>query len=1002
MNLITYETDGRAVYARLAELVAETLNALIRQRTELRLQHMQQRAKDPSSLRKKLARAGALESDDITAAAKDLAGCRAIFYTNSDVARFQSSGIITDNFVVDWARTKIHHPHPAAADANLFISNNYVIRISDERLALPEYADFRDRWCELQVQTTLNHAWSEMEHDTIYKMPTLNGFGGALMQGIEERMKKVMRDYLLPAGYEFQKVIDDFERLLNGKQLFDEGALRQLGSCEDNNARYELLHRFKEYVLPSYDDLGKVQIEVRQAVVAAVLQAYMTEPRPIETPFASLPGESVETVLKIAADILDYLCYFDVESTFEGICILFALAPNDKVRKRLLSSAESLSKHQLDIWKEAGPVVQLRLVEHVQRMNPPEIAPVRPVVMKVLGEVLKSELSGSSATYNAVTFHRGAAVPNDDLEIARKGAVKLLKGFFREADSEGDRLTVVQTLARAMQPPYRGVSDALAKMILRDTVDIVDFYIEIASGQSYELLEHLEHSLLWQYRHKGKSAAPEEDRDLVALRAALTARIFAFRDAINTDREFVIFKTLVGFESVFAPEWEADALDVEAREAYRTARINDLVAEVTERSADKWLSILSRCARADLKDGATFISFNRFLEEIGKSKPAVLTSYLDRLDDRLAIFLPAMLGGLELGVGRESLHGKLRQWTADHRYVSQILWYQRYAAEVDPQLLESALNAAVEAQNDVAVLRAIAASVARHGDVDGGLISGVFLPALRYLNEKGDTGWVNEAAGLSTKSSILQDLSPEQVDLVLTGLHARTQLGYREEEILNEIATGYPTKVVDFFGERLGAERKGIDGDRFEAIPYEFYLLQPGLQKIPEYVVAAARKWFAEDNEYFVYRGGRFLANVFPSFTPEYERALQVVGETNARDDLDFLAQVLANYNGQSFTHDLTMRIVDALPANDPLLQHIGMALDSTGSLRGEFGLVEAYRVKRQEMEPWLTDSRERVREFALLHIHHLDLQISAEQRRSEEALEFRKRSYPSPDQPGG
>jgi hypothetical protein len=371
------------------------------------------------------------------------------------------------------------------------------------------------------------------------------------------------------------------------------------------------------------------------------------------------------------------------------------------------------------------------------------------------------------------------------------------------------------------------------------------------------------------------------------------------------------------------------------------------------------------------------------------------------LDNRLAIFLPAMLGGLELGVGRDSLHRKLLQWIGDHRYVSQILWYQRYAVEVDPQLVESALNAAVEAQDDAAVLKAIAASVARHGDVDGGLISRVFVPALRYLNEKGDTRWVNEAAVLPAKSSILQDLSPEQVDLVLTGLRARARVEYREEEILNEIANGHPTKIVDFFGQRLAAERKGLDGDRFEAIPYEFYLLQPALQKIPEYAVATARKWFTEDKEYFVYRGGRLLANVFPAFTPEYERALQVVSERGAKDDLEFLVQVLANYNGQVFTHDLTKRIADALPANDPLLQHIGMALDSTGALLGEFGLAEAYRGKKREMEPWLADSRERVREFARWHIHHLDLQIAAEQRRSEEALEFRKRSYPQVAQPG-
>jgi hypothetical protein len=52
---------------------------------------------------------------------------------------------------------------------------------------------------------------------------------------------------------------------------------------------------------------------------------------------------------------------------------------------------------------------------------------------------------------------------------------------------------------------------------------------------------------------------------------------------------------------------------------------------------------------------------------------------------------------------------------------------------------------------------------------------------------------------------------------------------YREEEILNEIANSHPTKVVDFFGQRLAAERNSPEGDGFEAIPYEFYLLKPTL-----------------------------------------------------------------------------------------------------------------------------------------------------------------------------
>ncbi|MGG9078594.1 hypothetical protein ACQ9A0_27000, partial [Escherichia coli] len=67
-------------------------------------------------------------------------------------------------------------------DANaLFISDNYVIRLKQNRADLPEYARFADLRCEVQVQTILNHAWAQMAHDTIYKKPIEKGFGTAFV-----------------------------------------------------------------------------------------------------------------------------------------------------------------------------------------------------------------------------------------------------------------------------------------------------------------------------------------------------------------------------------------------------------------------------------------------------------------------------------------------------------------------------------------------------------------------------------------------------------------------------------------------------------------------------------------------------------------------------------------------------------------------------------------------------------------------------------------------------
>jgi len=179
MDLETYARSKFADYAALAETVAAILQAATDAYPEsLLLQQLQKRAKNPESLRKKLYDRGKLATASLEDEIKDLAGCRLIFYTNSDVSRFLQSGIVQDNFDVDWDRTKIHHPVPGQTEAaNLFISSNYVLTLKANRTALPEYARFSGLRCEVQVQTTLNHAWSEMEHDIITRSPCSRASG---------------------------------------------------------------------------------------------------------------------------------------------------------------------------------------------------------------------------------------------------------------------------------------------------------------------------------------------------------------------------------------------------------------------------------------------------------------------------------------------------------------------------------------------------------------------------------------------------------------------------------------------------------------------------------------------------------------------------------------------------------------------------------------------------------------------------------------------------------
>ena len=188
----------------------------------------------------------------------------------------------------------------------------------------------------------------------------------------------------------------------------------------------------------------------------------------------------------------------------------------------------------------------------------------------------------------------------------------------------------------------------------------------------------------------------------------------------------------------------------------------------------------------------------------------------------------------------------------------------------------------------IAVLNAVSTSALRHGDVEGGLIDRVFLPALDYLIEKGDTRWVNAVWPCRKEKSLLEDLKSEQADQVLASLVQHPQIDYRVEDVLASIAASWPTKVVDFFGSRLKVEPKSTFGDkiRFKAIPFKFLRLHDQLAKIPEYLVEKSRSWFKEDKLLFQYRGGQLLSNVFPNFPPEFEHILQSLIEGRDRADL--------------------------------------------------------------------------------------------------------------------
>jgi hypothetical protein len=217
------------------------------------------------------------------------------------------------------------------------------------------------------------------------------------------------------------------------------------------------------------------------------------------------------------------------------------------------------------------------------------------------------------------------------------------------------------------------------------------------------------------------------------------------------------------------------------------------------------------------------------------------------------------------------------------------------------------------------------------------------------------------------------------------------------ERALALIARNHPEKVFHFFGERLASAHG--DGDNYEAIPYRFFVLNQCFANIAAHAVARMRPWFASGDPLFQFRGGRLLASSFPDFSAALNAALLPYIETGNREDIEFVIRAMSSYHGEQFLNGTCKAVVRVMPAGDPLLGEVEIILQSTGVLAGEFGFVEAYLRKKQEMAEWLSDTDAQVRAFAEGYVRLLDRRIAAEQRRSEESIEMQKRMY---DDPGG
>ena len=159
----------------------------------------------------------------------------------------------------------------------------------------------------------------------------------------------------------------------------------------------------------------------------------------------------------------------------------------------------------------------------------------------------------------------------------------------------------------------------------------------------------------------------------------------------------------------------------------------------------------------------------------------------------------------------------------------------------------------------------------------------------------------------------------------------------------------------------------------------------------PNCAVDIVREWYVDDDPLFEFTGGKLLAIAFPECSEALRAKLLAVIEADGVGAFPFVADILKNYQGRVSIHPLCQALIECVPEGDARWSTIDVLLLSMGVVGGEFGMVEAYREKRDQVASWLSDPRPKVRRFAERYVRALNRNIAAEQRESEECLQLRK-----------
>lgn len=702
---------------------------------------------------------------------------------------------------------------------------------------------------------------------------------------------------------------------------------------------------------------------------------------------------SNESLLRETIDVVEKIRFLHTEQVVSFL-LEIARSSDKDVKAKAEGVLEALATFDLDVFygdRALGAEPQARMVAHFVGLTNDELLANANIILRVLSTVLSPSMEGHTWSYDSVTIRRGSIGSGGGIAALRSEAIILAKRIYSLGESAEHRQHVLQTLISATRREAPSSDEETSAMFERDAIVVLEFMLKLVATEALPLIQKIEHQSYWIYFH---GATP-----------AIKNKALEIRDAVDAHAEYQIYKQLIGFEGIFG-KWEDlsrseaawDYSDNKRREAART-----YVEEIDDTSYTTWFNRILEFSRTRSNDLATFPVYYDFLKSIGEKQPKFALDLLSNHEELMKPFLIALLNGLWISANQSDVESLVKSWIVDGRNLASIAksLYQVGTARLD--VLASVVERATENDDRDALVQAmsVAANLFLAGAADS---KAIFMRSLREMSKHDDASWANNIWLNRDFRALIDAMEADERSELLTTLTLLPELNYQTENLLYEIAKHDLHGVIDFLVGRLQharalAKRTRQTGknetDRFEAIPYQLNKLNEILARAPDALLAALRRDFdGESSTMFSYRGARIIKSAFPEFDNSLEILLLKYIDSGDQLDIEFVLGILRTYDGSPKIQNACKAIIKRVPERSKTWNEVAATLESTGVVRGEYGMVEAYESKVLQLSSWVDDGDERVRTFAEWLIGSLQSLIAQERERTDQNLALRKYQY--------